>query len=54
MAAAGMATHLVSVGVKDEWQEATRTKSLPTTMVADSERSGAATVMENHGLRVMV
>jgi hypothetical protein len=52
--ATGMTTELVFIGVEDEWQETFLAESLPAALVADSERSGAATVMKDKALLVVV
>ena len=51
---ASMADELVVVAVESEWKITTWTKRLPATFFTDSKRRGAATVMEDEGLVVIV
>ena len=52
--ATSVAAHLEFISMENERQEAGVAEGLPAAMVADGERGGAATVMKNHGLGVVV
>ena len=54
VSAASVTTELVTVGVENEWEETVGTKRLPATLVADGEWCGAAAVMEDEALLMMI
>ena len=53
-APAGVAAHLVLIGMENEWEIAIIAKGLPATLVTDGERGGAAAVMEDHRLGMII
>ena len=54
VAAASMTAKLVFIGMEHQGQEAIRAEGLPTTVVADSHRGGAAAVMEDEALLLAI
>ena len=52
--AAGVTEKLEAVSVESEGEEAVWTECLPAAVTADSERSGATTIMENKSLEFLL